>query len=307
MVFYLKFVKFITKLLVFVLTLLFICVAVKKVGEPILSRIINDPFTEELTNRAVDELVFPPSQNELVKWTKQLEDDGDIDHSSDVSLQYIQISGEKEGEIIVNYYRQYLNVFLLSSSYKADVIVGRAFEGDISISSIGLIEPVGEEYALNNDTENGSKQKTIIPGTNSKSDSFNEYDTHLSDDQLESSADDIYANSDGFEEDMNEFFVFVDGVEKGAYASKEEAISFARDYVRAEVYVPNTVIWDNIPVKLFVNDEYLQSYNSKTEALLDAVKYDYAKLMDDNTNKVVWDNYPGRECRTCDSVIQNQY
>lgn len=37
------------------------------------------------------------------------------------------------------------------------------------------------------------------------------------------------------------------------------------------MYVPNTVIWDNIAVDLYVDNVFQASYESKTEALKDAV------------------------------------
>jgi hypothetical protein len=300
----------------FAISLIIIGVVVKKVGEPILSRQINDPYTEKLTNYALNELVFPPTQQELINWTKKLESEGHIDHSYDVTLHYIQISGESDGVLYVSYYRQYLDIFQLSSKYVADVSLGRTFKDDISIYSVNSVEPQGEEYALNRNADSVSKQvnhKNVSQNERDIKENMHEdSDINGASDNLEeqnSNTNPEFFNDsiDDFETDLNEFVVFVNGIRKGDFASKEDAIAFAHDFRRAEVYVPNTIVWDNIPVRLFVNDTFIQSYDSKTEALQDAVEFDYAKLMDEDTRKVVWDNYPGRECGTCDSVIQDQY
>lgn len=310
-----KFVKFVSRLITCTIMLLIVGVIVLKVGEPILSRQINDPLTAKFTNLALNELAFPPTQQELIDWTKQLESMGLVEHSYDITLHYLQLSGERDGQLYVDYYNHYLDIFQLSSKYVAKVSVGEVFNDEISIFSNESVKPQGGEYALDKNTKNTAEpinHEEVSQNDRTIEDELLE-DSRISNtsDNLESqstSPEAEYDFTDDFATDINEFVVLVNGVRKGDFASKEEAIAFADDFSRAEVYVPNTVVWDNIPVRLYVNDVYIQSYDSKTEAFQDdATWFDYAKLMDEETMKIVWDNYPGRECGTCESVIQDQY
>ncbi|MDQ0063318.1 hypothetical protein [Paenibacillus harenae] len=113
-----------------------------------------------------------------------------------------------------------------------------------------------------------------------------------------------WRKSVGFE--LPEFSVIVRDKYQASFFTQEEAVDYAKQFDHAEVFVPNTFLWSNIAVYLFVDDTFVRSYDSKAEGIKDASTMDKAKLIDQETGKVVWDNYP-RECRTCESAISDQY
>lgn len=107
-------------------------------------------------------------------------------------------------------------------------------------------------------------------------------------------------------EEIPEFEVIQNGKPLNKFYTEEEAIAFAKNHKNVEVRVPNTTIWDNIPSRVYQNDQLKGDYDTKVEALKVASGLENAKIVNLLTGKVVWDSYP-RECGTCDSAIKDQY
>jgi uncharacterized protein len=147
------------------------------------------------------------------------------------------------------------------------------------------------------------------------------FDKYLMDDikssQIEGSSEQGAQNNDGNNvssdhtddseyEEIPEFAVYQDNEILARFYTEEEAIDFAQQYENVEVWYPNSTIWDNKPSRVYQNDQIIGDYETKVEALEVASRLENAKVVNLITGKVEWDSYP-RECRTCESAIQDQY
>ncbi len=167
---------------------------------------------------------------------------------------------------------------------------------DDNVEIVNLLEQYLSENAYSDITENDSFQNDSELGTDFY------YDSSFITDGSNSPTD---SDSQNFE-DFPEFEVHQDGKTLNRFYTAEEAIKFAKNYKNVEVRYPNITIWDNIPSSVYQNDQMIGSYDTKVEALEVAVNLENAKVVNLSTGKVMWDSYP-RECRTCESAIQDQY
>ncbi|WP_456277584.1 ankyrin repeat domain-containing protein [Bacillus sp. AK128] len=106
--------------------------------------------------------------------------------------------------------------------------------------------------------------------------------------------------------DIPEFAVYQNKEIIGRFYTEEEAIDFAKEFENVEVWYPNSTIWDNKPSRVYQNDQFIGDFDTKVEALEVASQFENAKVVNLLTQKVEWDSYP-RECRTCESAIQDEY
>lgn len=167
---------------------------------------------------------------------------------------------------------------------------------DNNMEFVNLLEQYLSENTYSNITENDIFQNDSELGTDFY------YGSPFITDESTSPTD---SDSQNFE-DFPEFEVNQNGKTLNRFYTAEEAIEFAKNYENIEVRFPNSTIWDNIPSYVYQNDQLIGNYDTKVEALEVAGSLENAKVVNLSTGKVMWDSYP-RECRTCESAIQDQY
>ncbi|MDQ0885099.1 hypothetical protein QFZ81_000187 [Paenibacillus sp. V4I9] len=95
------------------------------------------------------------------------------------------------------------------------------------------------------------------------------------------------------------------------YDSLEEAVKYAKtlNNSKIKIYSPTMLVWDNITCNVLTEDNKLiETFKSITEAtsFIEEQRPQKLKIVDLYTRRVVYDTFP-RECRTCDSPINNEY
>lgn len=315
--------------------------------EPLFSKYKMVPIAEEIAYRLQAEMPIPPTHEYLKQFTEQLEQEGIVSNAADVTIDYLQLAEQSIYTVYVDYYKmlplnyqvrgkvQYdgvtkyhdVEVYVHSSEYveSQELLESKSQPQDVGVEqdsaetdkemALGDVDVDIDYVERGTDFEEGNEEEvfriiSVCTG-----------DTRIADFRSTTDAQE-YAQDRGFNDyrivdlteewresvefELPEFSVIVWNKKQASFFTQEEAVTYAQQFDHAEVFVPNTFVWSNVPVSLFEDDMFIRNYESKVDGIEDASNMLNAKLVDLDTGKVIWDNYP-RECRTCESAIQEQY
>lgn len=247
-------------------------IVVRKVSEPVFSDLITQPITDKIARDALEDLPLPPSQEELIAYAQQLAEEGAVQYSTDLTLQYEQASGDSKGIMTAAYKETLLGFIDMESSSLAEISNRPIYEENVMISSSLAADIEGEQYAqayAEQEQQAGMDAMQLEPG-------MERQDNKVQDNLITTDASvPVVEAAD------------VPKSDGGSLSGSSNTGSESTDVtVDSEVSITG-----NEGVALYVNEEYFDRYPSLEEALRLAALVENAALIDLRTEQVVWDNY----------------
>ncbi|WDH81940.1 hypothetical protein PUW24_03115 [Paenibacillus urinalis] len=260
-------------------------IVVRKVSEPVFSELITQPITDKIARDALEDLPLPPSQKELIAYAQQLAEEGTVQYSTDLTLQYEQASGDRKGIMTAAYKETLLGFIDMESSSLAEISNRPIYEEKVMISSSLAADIEGEQYAqtrADQDQQAGmdDMQQEQEPGMKQQ-DNEQKQEAHKEDSEVQ----DKLITTDTLASDVK--VGDVTDRDEGSSSGSTNTSSESTD-VAADSEVPTA---GNEGVALYVNEVYFDRYPNLEEALRLAALVENAALIDLRTEQVVWDNY----------------